>query len=292
MLAAGYAAATVNRDVTILGEIFDWAIGREDCEQNPTRNVKRPKVRQRQWHDLSPAHVQLLLRSFEDAQARVAFLTFCLTGVRLAELQGMHSRDVDLIENRLAIPYSKTDIGVRVVAIPVPLAEELWQHRRTSNFQGDDERVFCDPERGSKYDYHLYRAALEAAFNKAGLDWPQGFRPCHDLRVTAITTDARNGTDPIAIMANAGHVSYSTTRRYVKLAGIVFPDAAAARAERLLSTEPSTNLSAPQPTSDRLGSAQWSQRAGRRRSVGKAAILFVCRRESSRSATGAGPRRS
>lgn len=61
--------------------------------------------------------------------------------------------------------------------------------------------------------------------------------------MTAITTDARNGVDPIAIMANAGHASYSTTKRYVKLAGVIFPDAAAARAERLLSTEFCTDLS-------------------------------------------------
>jgi hypothetical protein len=73
--------------------------------------------------------------------------------------------------------------------------------------------------------------------------------------VTAITTDARNGTDPIAIMANAGHSSYSTTKRYVKLAGVVFPDAAAARERRLLgqpSTELSTDPSEPERISENL----------------------------------------
>jgi integrase len=246
---ARYAAATVSRDLTILGEIFSWAIGRELCERNVAREVKRPKVRQRQGHDLSPADVQLLLRSFDDEQARLAFLTFCLTGIRKAELAAIRWRDVDLIENRLTIPYSKTETGVRVVAIPTQLAEQLWQHRRCSNFRGDDERVFCHPQRGSEYHITKYKPALERAFRKASLEWPEGFRPCHDLRVTAITTDARNGTDPIAIMANAGHASYSTTKRYVKLAGVVFPDAAAARAERLLSTDSSTDLSRPEPHS-------------------------------------------
>ena len=94
---------------------------------------------------------------------------------------------------------------------------------------------------------------LERAFERAGLPWPEGLRPCHDLRVTAITTDARNGTDPIAIMTNAGHASYSTTKRYVKLAGVIFPDTAAARAQRLLSTEPSTDLSTPESIEADLG---------------------------------------
>jgi hypothetical protein len=53
-------------------------------------------------------------------------------------------------------------------------------------------------------------------------------------------------------MANAGHASFSTTKRYIKLAGVVFPDAAAARAERLLSTEASTNPGAPKRISHDL----------------------------------------
>ena len=247
---ASYAAATVSRDLTILGEIFAWAISRELCERNPALDVKRPKARQRQGHDLGPAQVQLLLRSFDDEQARLAFLTFVLTGIRKSELQRMRWRDVDLIENRITIPYSKSESGVRVVAVPARLAEELWQHRRRSNFRGDDERVFCHPEIGSEYHVTRYRPALQRAFKTAGIEWPEGFRPCHDLRVTAITTDARNGIDPIAIMANAGHANYATTKRYVKLAGVIFPDAAAARAERLLSSQLSTDLSEPQDTSD------------------------------------------
>jgi integrase len=256
-----YAGATVCRELTILGEIFAYAIGLELCEANPVSSVKRPKLRQRQGHHLSPEDVQILLRSFDEKQARAAFLTFVLTGIRNAELVAMRWRDVDLIENRLSIPYSKSETGIRVVSIPPMLAEELWQVRRRSGFQGDDERVFCHPERGSAYRIApTYKAAVRRAFDRAGLEWPERFRLCHDLRVTAITTDARNGTDPIAIMANAGHASYSTTKRYVKMAGVVFPDAAEARERRLLgkpSTELSTDLSEPHTTSRHAGA--WSE---------------------------------
>jgi len=44
--------------------------------------------------------VQLLARSFADEQARVAFLTFVLTGIRRAELQALRWRDVDLMRSR------------------------------------------------------------------------------------------------------------------------------------------------------------------------------------------------
>jgi len=78
-------------------------------------------------------------------------------------------------------------------------------------------------------------------------------RPCHDLRVTAITNDAIAGAHPIAIMTKAGHASMATTKRYLKLAGVVFRDEAQALEERLLgaslSTDSHTDLREHQPTS-------------------------------------------
>jgi hypothetical protein len=78
-------------------------------------------------------------------------------------------------------------------------------------------------------------------------------RPFHDLRVTSITNDAIAGANPIALMTKAGHANMSTTRRYLRLAGTVFPEEAAALEARVLgvrSTNPSTNLSEPEPISD------------------------------------------
>jgi hypothetical protein len=68
----------------------------------------------------------------------------------------------------------------------------------------------------------------------------------------AITNDAIAGANPVALMTKAGHASMATTRRYLRLAGTVFPEEEAALEGRLLgglSTPSSTHLSAPQPTS-------------------------------------------
>lgn len=52
-------------------------------------------------------------------------------------------------------------------------------------------------------------------------------------------------------MANAGYASFSTTKRYIKLAGVTFHDAAQERERRLLglSTEISTAPASPESTS-------------------------------------------
>ena len=65
------------------------------------------------------------------------------------ELMGaLRWRDVDLVDNVPARAGLEDGGGMRSIALSPRLAEELWQHRRRSAFQGDDELVFCHPERG------------------------------------------------------------------------------------------------------------------------------------------------
>jgi integrase/recombinase XerD len=180
---------------------------------------------------------------FADEQARVAFLTLVLTG-RRGELQALRWRDVDLVENVLRVRDSKTEDGVRSIALPGKLSEALWAWWQATPYQGDAERVFCNPKTGGKYRDETFSEALRAALTAAKVE----VRPFHDLRHTAITNDAASGSSPIAVMAKAGHSSMGTTKRYLHLAGVVFRDEAEALERRLFgasrngATEgPSTN---------------------------------------------------
>lgn len=102
---------------------------------------------------LTPQEVQALARSFVDEQDRLVFLALVLTGMRRAELQALRWADVDLIENRVRVVDSKTELGSRSIAIPPMLAERLWKHRRTTTYGADTDRVFVHPDRGSVYRY-------------------------------------------------------------------------------------------------------------------------------------------
>jgi integrase len=171
---------------------------------------------------------------------RVAFLTLMLTGLRQHELRALRWRDVDLIGNVLRVADSKTEDGIRSIAIPPALAEELWQLRRRSAFQGEDERVFCHPDTGGPYGIERHREALNAALARAGVE---GYvRPFHDLRHSAITHDAASGASEIAVMTKAGHRNMATTKTYLHLAGVVFREEAEQLERRLLGVESSTHL--------------------------------------------------
>jgi integrase len=246
------AGATVSRDLSILHSIFAWAMIGDRIDRNPAAGVPHPAAAKRKGNALSPEQYQALSLAFDDDQARLAFRTLVLTGLRRSELQALRWESVDLIENRLRVEDSKTETGERAIALPSSLAEELWQWRRSSPYRADTDRVFCHQERGSVYRFEPYKEALMRAYKAAGMEFPDGMRAMHDLRVTSITNDAIAGANAIELMTKAGHASMTTTKRYLRLAGAVFPDQAEALERRMagISTSVSTNLSAPEPTSE------------------------------------------
>jgi integrase len=249
---ADFSAKTVNLDLSVLHDVLKTARREELIDSNPAEGVERPKVERKRWRILEPAEVQRVAQAFTDERARLAYLTLMLTGVRRFELQALRWRDVDLITNVLRVRESKSEEGERSIAISPTLAEGLWQYRRTSKYQGDDELVFAHPERGSKLDDEFYAAQFRKALAAAGIT--DYVRPFHDARHASLTNGAAAGERPLELMARAGHRSMATTNQYVHLAGVTFPDAALALEGRLLggrtfypSESISADLTAPEP---------------------------------------------
>jgi integrase len=242
-------AATVNRDVGVLYDVMKTAKKEELIDSNPVEGADRPRIPKRQWRILKPEEIRRVSKAFTDDQARSVFLTLVLTGLRASELRRLRWRDVSLVEKVLRVVDSKSESGIRSIAIPSSLAEELNQHYKRTAFKGDAELVFCHSKRGTVFSKEIWTPLFAAALKAAGIK--DRVRPFHDLRHTAITLDAASGASEIAVMTKAGHASFATTRTYLHLAGTVFRDEAE-RMERMAlggsSTEPSTDLSEPQGT--------------------------------------------
>ena len=248
---SGRAPASIARDLAVLHALFKTALREELVDQNPAAAAERPKVKRREWRILQPAEIARVAKAFTDDQARLVFLTLVLTGIRRSELQALRWGDIDLLEGVLRVRESKSDSGRRSIALPPTLAAALTDHYRRTAFKGDDELVFCHPERGTVYSANVFSEALRAALTAAGVE--ATLRSFHDLRHASLTNGAAAGESPIALMTRAGHANMATTKQYRHLAGTVFPDEAARLEQRLLggglSTPASTHLSAPEPTS-------------------------------------------
>lgn len=254
-------AASISRDVSILHAIFGTARREELVETNPAERAERPKLPKRRWRILEPAEVARVAKAFTDEQARIVFLTLVLTGLRRFELQALRWKDVDLLEAVLRVRDSKSEDGVRSIALSPVLVEALSCHYASTSYKGDQERVFCHPERGTVYRAETFQPALREALMAAGIT--DKVRPFHDLRHTAITNDAAAGASAIAVMAKAGHSNMRTTQTYLHLAGVVFRNEAERLERRLLGGEPSTHsstrLSEPDVISDDLNTSDTAQ---------------------------------
>jgi integrase len=155
----------------------------------------------------------------------------CLnTTARGCELKGLQWSDVDLFNRTLTIRRSKTTAGERVVPLTDVASSALARLRSRSEGFGAVEPshyVFAAfvPKftfSGKKViDYNVtqfdptrhinsWRSAWRTLTRKASLP---GFR-FHDLRHSAITQLAENGTSDSTIMAIAGHVSRRMLERY------------------------------------------------------------------------------
>jgi integrase len=258
MLRSGAAPRTCNRHLNVVHGILKMARRQRVVRENVAELVERPPEPRLRWRILTPAEIARVETAFvtlaadaEDEterrwieQARVVFLFVYATGLRRGELLGLRWRNVHLadpagpslrvcetiVHGRADTP--KSAASERTIAIGPKLSEELFDHRGRSAYAGDDEFVFCHPDKGSVLDHKVYADTFRVALANAGIT--DRVRPFHDGRHSAITHEAAAGSAPAAIQARAGHADFATTQRYINLAGVVFRGEAVRAEARIL----------------------------------------------------------
>jgi integrase len=149
------------------------------------------------------------------AEHRLLVLLACFAGLRLGELQALRRRHVDLdraairiVEQTLVLRDGthltgppKTDAGIRVIALPESVVDELRKHLVAVPDE-PDALVLGRPGNRPFRRATLY-TAWHAATKRLGMD---GFR-IHDLRHTGNTLAAATGASTKELMARMGHAS-------------------------------------------------------------------------------------
>jgi integrase len=153
-----------------------------------------------------------------DPRYRGLVLMAAFTGLRWGELIALTRKRIDLsactvrvveqfvelADGTRVLGPPKTAAGVRTVAIPPHIVDELTRHIEKFSLPGPDGLLFPspdgDPLRRSNFQRRIFRPAVAAA----GI--PIGFT-FHDLRHTGNTLAASTGASTRELMSRLGHSS-------------------------------------------------------------------------------------
>jgi integrase len=189
------------------------------ADDRPKREEKAPKRR------YGPKDIEALFAASE-ALARkpesrhdytpLLRLTAAL-GLRLGETLGLMWSDFRKDEPALYIERQwtlasdygppKTEAGVRRIALPSGLRDELIALRLRSRFSQDDDPIFASSRGTPLLHRNVTRRGFEPAKLAAGLDG----LTFHRLRHLAVSRLIRGGLDPVTVAAMMGHEDVSTT---------------------------------------------------------------------------------
>jgi integrase len=255
-IRAGYAPKTVINHLLCLQVMLKRAVRWRLMERNPVLDCERPRVEQAEMNVLSEVEIARLWSAYGELEvdaepeeqlwwglARTLTFVALGTALRRGELLALRWRDVQLLEGLLTVREAlvkgrfttpKSRSSRRLLELGPRTQELLGEHWRQSAFQGDEELVFCHPQRGTPLDpSKVARCYLRPALQRAGITKP--FRPFHDLRHTALTHEAAAGNPMAYVQLKAGHSQSAITERYIHAAQVLFAGAAARGESRLFS---------------------------------------------------------
>jgi integrase len=253
-MRAGLSAKTVTNHVLLLQVMLKRAVRWRLIDRNPVLDADRPRLEHAELTILTAPEIgrlwsaYLALEHEAEGDERAWWqltraLTFVALGtaMRRGELLALRWKDVRLLDGvvdvrealvrgRFTTPKSPSsrrllELGPKTQA----LLSDHWQRTR---FQGDEELVFCHPQKGTPLDpSRVSRVYLRPALQEAGIK--RSIRPFHDLRHTALTHEAAAGNPMAYVQHRAGHSQSAVTERYIHAAQVLFPGAAARGESRL-----------------------------------------------------------
>jgi integrase len=218
LLDEGKAEPQAVKAYSLLRAILNTAVNEDGAiRQNPCR-IKGYDRYHTPERPVANVDQVLALADVVPDRYRALVLTAALTGLRWGELAALRRSDVDLsagvvrvprklaaLRNGMAFGPPKSEAGVRAVALPASLVEELRTHLARFAGGGAEALVFTGGK-GALLRTGNFRRAVDwpEVTAKAGL--PAGFH-FHDLRHTGNQLAAAAGASTRELMHRMGHAS-------------------------------------------------------------------------------------
>jgi len=210
LTGAGVSASRVRSAVTVLRGALDTAVDAGALGANPAVRLKLPRASRQEMLFIDADQVAELAATIEPPYGLVVNMA-AYTGMRAGELWALEVRNVDLLNRRVRVMSSVSDVnGKRLVTetkthsertVPLPkfLADQIAVHLEGHTH----ETLFVSPAGAPVRHGNFYRRAFRPAV-LAAPSVPDDLR-FHDLRHTCAALLISLGAHPRALMEWLGH---------------------------------------------------------------------------------------
>jgi integrase len=200
------SVATINRELTLLRRMLNYAVACEELKYNPLARLKLVKEDNTRSSVVDEAGFQKLLEAADDYFKPILITAFD-TGMRKAEIMKLEWSQVDLTAGRIRLEGRDTKSREpRLIVMTERLCATLKEHRKGK--VSSPVWVFLNPETGAPW-VDLKRPWTRAC-EKAGLPglW------FHDLRRSFVTNMRKAGVPESVCMKLSGHKTRAVFERY------------------------------------------------------------------------------
>ncbi len=205
--AEGCGHATWKKIQNVMSLMCKLAMANDVIDKNYAQLVTMPESKKKtDKTSFTDKQLDILWKASESDRIAAGILALCYNGMRINEFLDLKKEHVDLSEQMILAPGSKTDAGKnRLIAIPedlVPIYEQMMQT--------PGEYLFPSPT-NQRWDAKNFRErAFYPALDNLGLNPDKSITP-HSCRHTYAALCVKNELNEKATMDLLGHTKYSTT---------------------------------------------------------------------------------
>ncbi|RLQ89959.1 tyrosine-type recombinase/integrase [Falsibacillus albus] len=208
---------TINTRLRALRAYYNYLSKNKLIDNNPMKNIKLLRDRQKTIETLGDQEIELLIRTIRKEKTFISFrdeviiLVFLDTGVRLSELVGIKVEDIR--GNKIIIRMTK-NLFERTVYLSETTQEQLDRYIKIRG-ELDTKKLFV-----SQDNKELNRHSIQTRFTKYGKLAKIGKRVSpQTFRHTMAKRMVVSGVDAFSLMHLLGHTDITVTKRYVNLWG-------------------------------------------------------------------------
>lgn len=216
----GRAPATINRKMASVRAYYNYLVEKQIISQNPTRNIKTPKVEKKGLEYLSIEEVDKLLAMPDDSirgkRDRAILELLYATGIRVNEVIAANVSDVNLRIGFFTCPGESGKARIIPIGRPAKAAleEYIFNSRDMIVKENKEENALFVNYYGKRMTRQGLWKIMKEYAGKAGLT--QKLTP-HILRNSFAVHMVQNGADLKSLQELLGHEDISATQIYLSV---------------------------------------------------------------------------